>query len=321
MRCLSAQQWRSRRWRLSEPAEKTSLLRRPGALLVGSLVYLGIVFGVMLWRGISIEPEFVVLALLVIAIALGRGLAFIADWGPFLLLFFAYEAMRGFAAKTGFAPHDLSGMERAVFGGNLPTLVLQHSFYHVESVSPQDVAAMFFYFKHFPLPILVGFVFWLRSRDHYRRFIGALLVMAFAAFLTYLFWPSAPPWYQFQEGQVADAQVVHKILNETVDKLWGSNYFVSPIYTHLNPNQFAAFPSLHAAFPALAAVYAWRRYRVLAVGLIVWTAAVFFSIVYLGEHYVVDALDGFLYVAVATILVEGFVSWRGRRATPATPSA
>jgi len=50
---------------------------------------------------------------------------------------------------------------------------------------------------------------------------------------------------------------------------------------------------------------------------------VLFSIVYLGEHYVVDALDGFVYVAAATILVEGFVRWRARRrtSTPATPSA
>ena len=274
----------------------------------------------MLWRGISIEPEWVVLALLVIAIALGRALVFIADWGPFLLLFFAYEAMRGFAAKTGFAPHDLSGLERAVFGGNLPTLVLQHAFYHVERVSPQDVIAMFFYFMHFPLPILVGFVFWLRSREHYHRFIAALLLMAFIAFVTYLFWPSAPPWYQFHEGHVASSEVVHKILNETVDKFWGANYIVSPLYTHLNPNQFAAFPSLHAAFPAVAAVYAWNRYRAISIFLIGWTAAVLLSIVYLGEHYVVDALDGFLYVAVATLLVEGFVRLRARRAT-ATPSA
>src|SRR5207237_8801122 len=106
----------SLRRRLSAPAEPGPGVRRPGVLLIGSLLYLSVVFGVMLWRGVSIEPEWVVLALLVIAIALGRGLTFIADWGPFLLLFFAYEAMRGFASKTGFAPHDLSGLERAVLG-------------------------------------------------------------------------------------------------------------------------------------------------------------------------------------------------------------
>src|SRR5712692_2204754 len=95
--------------------------QRSRLILVGSAAYLVLIFGAMLWRGISIEPEWVVLALLLIAIALGRGRSFIVDWLPFLLLFFAYEAMRGFAAKTGFPPHDLSGLERAVFGGAIPT--------------------------------------------------------------------------------------------------------------------------------------------------------------------------------------------------------
>jgi membrane-associated phospholipid phosphatase len=255
----------------------------------------------------------VVLALLVIAIPLGRGLTFIVDWGPFLLLFLGYEEMRGFAAKTGFAPHDLSGLERALFGGNIPTLVLQHDFYRPGVVSPQDVIALFFYFMHFPLPILVGFVFWLRSREHYHRYIGALLLMSFLAFATYLFFPSAPPWYQLHD--------VVKINNQTVQALWDDRYSVSAIYTSFNPNRFAAFPSLHAAFPALAAVYAWSRYRWLSIGLIAWTACVLLSIVYLGEHYIVDALDGFVYVAVAALLVERFVRWRAGRATPARPSA
>jgi membrane-associated phospholipid phosphatase len=298
---------------LSARAEIARLVRRPGALFVGSLVYLALIFGVMLWRGISIEPEWVVLALLVIAIPLGRGLTFIVDWGPFLLLFLAYEEMRGFAAKTGFAPHDLSGLERALFGGNIPTLVLQHAFYRPGVVSPQDLVALFFYFMHFPLPILVGFVFWLRSRDHYHRYIGALILMSFLAFATYLFFPSAPPWYQLHD--------VVKINNQTVQALWDDRYSVSAIYTSFNPNRFAAFPSLHAAFPALAAVYAWSRYRWLSIGLIAWTACVVLSIVYLGEHYVVDALDGFVYVAVAALLVEGFVRWRAGRAKPARPSA
>jgi len=300
---------------LSAPADPGARLRRrPGALLIGSLVYLAAILGVMLWRGISIEPEWVVLALLVIAVALGRGLAFLADWGPFLILFFAYEAMRGFASKTGFAPHDLSGLERAVFGGSLPTLTLQRDFYHPGVVGPQDLVAMFFYFMHFPLPILVGFVFWLNSRGHYRRYIAALLLMSFIAFITYLFWPSATPWYQVQG--------VYKIIDRTVQVLWPNQYYVSGIYHSFNPNRFAAFPSLHAAFPALAAVYAWHRYRPLSIVLILWSLAVLLSIVYLGEHYVVDALAGYVYVAVAAALVEGFRRWRARRAsTPARPSA
>jgi len=291
--------------------------RRPRLLLIGSVVYLALIFGVMLWRGVSIEPEWTLLALLVVAVALGCGRTFIEDWAPFLLLFFAYEAMRGFAAKTGFAPHDLSGLERAIFGGAIPTLVLQRAFYHPGVVGIQDVVAMIFYFMHFVLPIVVGFIFWLNSREHYRRYIAALLVMSFLAFVTYLFWPSAPPWYQLHD--------VVKINDQTVHSLWGYT-LVSPIYHSFNPNPFAAFPSLHAAYPALATVYAWSRYRALGIGLLIWTAAVLVSIVYLGEHYVVDAVAGFVYVAAAALIVESFMRWRrsrsaGAPARPARPSA
>jgi PAP2 superfamily protein len=305
---------------LSAPAERGAATRRRRALIVGSAVYLVLIFGVMLWRGISIEPEWTLLALLVIAVALGRGRRFIEDWAPFLLLFFAYEAMRGFASKTGFAPHDLSGLERALFGGAIPTLVLQQAFYHPGVIGIQDIVAMCLYFLHFVLPIVVGFVFWVNNREHYWRYIAALLLLCFIAFVTFLFFPSAPPWYQLHG--------VVKINDQTVRGIWGYT-LVTPIYHSFNPNQFAAFPSLHAAFPALAAVYAWGRYRLMAIGLVVWTLAVVVAIVYLGEHYVVDALAGFVYVAVATAIVETVSRrWLHRApaaptapATPATPSA
>ncbi len=237
-------------------------------LLAGSLVYLGLVFGVMLWRGIEIEPQWVALALLVIAVALGRGRQFIFDFFPFLLLFFAYEVMRGFASRTGFPPHDLSVLERPLFGGHVPTLVLQAAFYTPGHIRWLDLAGMFFYFMHFVLPVATGFVLWLSSRELYWRFAAALLLLSF---------------------------LVTKLDLE---------YFVSPIYDHLDPNRYAAFPSLHAAYPVLAAVYAWRLHRTLALVLCAWAGCVWFSVVYLGEHYVVDALDGLVYVAAAVVLVE-----------------
>jgi membrane-associated phospholipid phosphatase len=280
---------------------------------VGSLVYLGLVFGVMLWRGVEIEPQWVVLALLLIALALGRGRQFVFDWLPFLLLFFAYEVMRGFAAKTGFAPHDLSGLERAVFFGRLPTVGLQDALYRPAVIAWWDWATMGFYFLHFVLPVAVGFWFWVNSREHYWRYVAALLLMSFLAFLTYLFYPSTPPWLQFPDG-------VHKITDETVRK-WGVAYYVSPVYTNLNPNRYAAFPSLHAAFPSLAAAYAWRRYRRLAIFLLAWAACVWFSIVYLGEHYVVDALMGLVYVAVAAGVVEWVASRSRVAATLPRPAS
>jgi membrane-associated phospholipid phosphatase len=297
---------------LSKLGTRTAeLRRRPRLLLVASVLYLGLIFGLMLWRGIEIEPEWVVLALLLIAVAMGRGRQFVVDWSPFLVLFLAYEAMRGAAAQTGFASHDVSGLERGLFGGRLPTLVLQHAFFHANTISPWDWAAMFFYFMHFPLPIVVGFLFWANSRDRYWRFIAALLLMSFVAFVTYLLWPTTPPWIEYSK------QVV-KVNDHTI-QLWGVSYYVSPVYTHLNPNKFAAFPSLHAAFPALAAMYAWREYRAVAIGLLAWTACVWVAIVYLGEHYFVDALAGLAYAAFALAVVELFA--RRRAARPARPSS
>jgi hypothetical protein len=263
----------------------------------------------MLWRGIEIEPEWVVLALLLIALAMGRGTQFLKDWTPFLVLFLAYEAMRGFAAKTGFAPHDVSGLERSLFGGQIPTVWLQQHFYDPNRISIQDWLGMFFYFMHFPLPIVVGFLLWTESRELYWRFISALLLLCLIAFLTYLIYPTAPPWYEFPK------QVV-KINNETIRK-WGVSYLISPLYTSFNPNQFAAFPSLHAAFPSLAAIYAYRRHRLLALALVGWTACVWTAIVYLGEHYFVDALAGLVYALVAVAIVETVYR---RWVRPPTPS-
>jgi membrane-associated phospholipid phosphatase len=47
------------------------------------------------------------------------------------------------------------------------------------------------------------------------------------------------------------------------------------------------------------------------------------SIVYLGEHYVVDVLDGLIYVAVAALIVEAINRWWASRpaSRPARPSA
>src|SRR5260370_18348441 len=99
----------------------------------------------MLWRGISIEPEWVVLALLVIAVSLGRGRSFVVDWAPFLILFFAYEAMRGYAGQTGFALPELSGFERSLFCATLPTITLHHPFSNSTAFRLKHLRARFSY--------------------------------------------------------------------------------------------------------------------------------------------------------------------------------
>src|SRR5262245_35772936 len=96
----------------------------------------------MLWRGIEIEPQWVVLALLVIAIALGRGKQFIFDFFPFLLLFFEYYVMRGYVIKTRFVRQRLSVLQRVLYVGHVRPLVLQGDILHPNVVRLLDVVRM-----------------------------------------------------------------------------------------------------------------------------------------------------------------------------------
>lgn len=86
---------------------------------------------------------------------------------------------------------------------------------------------------------------------------------------------------------------------------------VSPYYAALNSNPVAAFPSLHAAFPfigflATREVFA-RRASLVVLG---WCGAVWFSVVNLGEHYVVDMIAGVALAAAAWWVLNHVVAPR-----------
>src|ERR671930_511609 len=59
-----------------------------------------------------------------------RGMVF--DWLPFILFLFAYDYARSIADTTGITPHLAPQLraEKLLFGTPLPTVGLQHHFYH-----------------------------------------------------------------------------------------------------------------------------------------------------------------------------------------------
>ena len=103
--------------------------------------------------------------------------------------------------------------------------------------------------------------------------------------------------------------------------------FVSPLAPNLTLTLGASdvtLAEMTRAYAALAAIYAWSRYRLVAIALIAWTVCVWLAIVYLGEHYFVDALAGLVYALAAVGAVETVARRRhsGPKApTPATPSS
>lgn len=273
-------------------------LRRPGPLVAIAVAYLGLVTGIMIWRGISVSPDYLLFLMVPVAVLSGRFLRFVGDWVPFVAIFLGWEAMRGVAAETGFSPHvgDLAGAERWLFDGRLPTAVLQSTITPSGAGRAVDYLATVVYFCHFAVPLATGLVLWLVDRTQYLRYVTALMGMAFAAFVVFLLLPTAPPWYALNEGVVSG---FHKIIGTTLPSS------VSPYYTSLNPNQVAAMPSLHAAFPLLGALALARVSRRAAWVAGAWSVLVWFCVVYLGEHYVVDVLAGILLAVLSwTVLMR-----------------
>lgn len=292
--------------------------RRPhsGPLVAMAILYLAAVSGFMIWRGISVSPDYLLLLMLPIALVTGRFLRFLRDWVPFILIFLAWEAMRGVAPKTGIPPHvgDLAGLEAAVFGGHLPTVVLQAWLAN----SPGRLvayAATVVYFCHFAFPLGVALALWLVDHRQFIRFTTALMGMAFVAFVIFLLAPTGPPWYADSHGVITG---VTKIISTTLPSA------ISPYYAVLNPNPVAAFPSLHSAFPflgylAIREIFS-RPVSRLALG---WCVAVWFSVVYLGEHYVVDVVAGIGLAAASWWVLNHVVAPRygALRRTPELPAS
>jgi membrane-associated phospholipid phosphatase len=288
--------------------------RNDRILLLAIGAYIALLSGLMIARGVSVTPDVLLVALGLAAVMLGRGRLFFRDWIPFIGLFFAYELMRGYADNFGAQIHaeDVLGVERLLFGGHVPTEVLQSWLHPPTGFDPFARVAVIFYFLHFPLPIAAGFFLWLRRRPVYYDFVAALIVLSMAGFVTYLLLPVAPPWWAHEHGLLPGVQQLRDQGFSELANAAGfsqASYVYSYTFYDINPNEVAAFPSLHAAYPFLAFLFARRAFGRPAWLVLAYAACVWFSIVYLGEHYVVDAIAGVAYALAAYWVVIHGPAW------------
>ena len=279
--------------------DSRGLNRAMTVMLVG---YLALVVVITVVRQVTPTPDIFVIFASIVAVMLGRGKAFLRDWVPFVVIFLAWEAMRGIADDFGAAVHSDSviAVERFVSFGIVPSVELQRLFHTVGSVNFLDVSMSLVYLGHFLLPLLIAFGLWVRSRGQYYQYVVALMLMSFAAFFTALFFPVAPPRFAYQYGE---ALAVHDILHDTLLQL-----HFAPVttwaYGNVIGNPVAAFPSLHAAYPFLGFLVLRRRWPRVAWLMLAYSFVVWFAIMYLGHHYLVDALGGILYAIAAWWLVS-----------------
>jgi membrane-associated phospholipid phosphatase len=241
-------------------------------------------------------PEFLVLCFFIYAAYNKRSKRFVKDWIPFVTLFVSYQAMYGLVGSVAGIVHVSEPItaELQMFG-SIPTVMLQQLY----RMPVLDYLGAFFYSIHFFAPTIFAFFLWRTSPKDYSKYTIALVVLTYSALITFLVYPVAPPWY--------GVRGVTRILFD-VDKSLGVPVYRT-IYDVIEPNQFAAFPSLHSAFPWLITLFALKIGKLKALPILIFPFGVWFSAVYLGEHYIVDVLGGIAYATVAFILVEKLIPY------------
>jgi membrane-associated phospholipid phosphatase len=247
----------------------------------------------------------------------------IRDWLPVLVLLYLYDLSRGVADTLGMPVHVTEPLSADVaMFGVLPTQWLQDRLYDSAEVRWWDVAAAFVYFSHFFVALGIAAALYLRSRLQWVRFVSRLLALSLAGLVTYVLYPAAPPWLAAEAGQGPPVSRISARGWEEVG-LHSATRLVE--IGQVSVNAVAAVPSLHAAFALLVAVFLWPLVHSTWVRLLLaaYPLTMGLTLVYCGEHYVVDVLLGWLYVVGVLALVsyaERWLAWRrGQRKRGSLP--
>jgi PAP2 superfamily protein len=254
-------------------------------------------------------------------------LLFARDWIPVVVLLSIYNLSRGFADGIG-EPHvtELIHADEWMFGwatgGKVPTVWLQQHLYDPSHVKWWEIVVTYVYFSHFVVTLSAAVVLWLISRARWVQFMLRWFVLSLAGLITYFVYPAAPPWWASQYGYLSDPVARLSLRGGQEVGMHGAFSIVRLGQAAANP--VAAIPSLHTAFALFVVAFFLPRVRKRFWPLLLaYPLAMTFTLVYSGEHYVIDVLIGWAYVG-AVFLIVGLAErwWRARRRPrPATAVA
>ena len=204
--------------------------------------------------------------------------------------------------------------DEALFGA-VPSVWLQA---RLVDGSPHwyDIAGALVYITHFVTIPLITAVAWFWLRDRFGQWLTAVLTMSLLGIAGYVAYPAAPPWLAAERGDIGAIDRISHIGWDALG-LDAAGGLVQMGQSGSNP--VAAMPSLHAGAALLVALFLWPSVPWLArVLLAAYALAMAMTLVYTGEHDVVDVLVGWL-VAVVGVGLSLVVARRGRRGS-STPS-
>lgn len=250
----------------------------------------GLLFGLVLARGgAPVLGTALAATAAILYVALERRRADGGFWLLYVAAFLVFAGLRQVVDELG-APVRAGyviALDGSLPGADLPTVWLQRLAFDPGRVAAWDVAAVAVHASYFVVPHVVAFVLWRQGSQLFRRYCLALLGAVYAGLLTCLILPTTPPWLASQEGLLPRVwHVVPGVWNRADEAVYANGEAA------VGPNAVAAMPSLHMAGATLVALVLWRALpwaRPLAVA---YPAAMALTLVYTGEHYVVDVVAG-----------------------------
>ena len=310
------------------PAGRLARLRRPwtwSLSRLGLTAYFVVLAVYVVAVGVPIDRigQSVWILAGIVAARLGRPIRehvrAVLDWLPLLAALILYDHTRGIADTLGIPVRvvELADLERLLFGGILPTAWLQEHAYDPAEPHWWDAAASLVYVTHFVLPWALAAILYVRSRPVWLTYVRRVVLLSYAGLMTYILLPAAPPWYASKYGFVP----------EQMDRVATNGWSVVGLNSagawldqaQAGSNQVAALPSLHAAFALLFSVTLWMlvRNRLLLIVIAAYPVAMALTLIYGGEHYVIDVLLGWVYVGLVLLVSIAWQTWRS--ATPDHP--
>jgi hypothetical protein len=235
------------------------------------------------------------------------------DWLPILVIAAGYDLVRSRAPDL--IPRAVTEpqlrFDEIAFGGTAPSVRLQDAL--VDGGTPHwwDYLAWCTYLSHFVFAPTIAVWLYLRHRPWFHRYAVLMLTVSLCGFLTYFILPAVPPWLASRNGDLAHTtRIVHAVWVDLgvsgAAKVFAGNAKLA--------NPVAALPSLHAAWPFLTLLFLWNKVGRWRWAILAYNAVMVLVLVYGAEHYVSDALLGWLYAGIAFVVVTKLLdrldAWR-----------
>jgi membrane-associated phospholipid phosphatase len=222
--------------------------------------------------------------------------------------FALFSIVRSFADETGVATHvdDLVIAEKTLAFGTVPTVWLQMHLRDPTQIGWLDRATTYVHWSYFVLPHIFAAYLFLERRDLFERYVLLFVgVLASGLAIAFVF-PAAPPWVASLTGHL---DPTYKVVTEVGSELNANIYWQFETQLRAS-NPVAAMPSVHMATSVAVLLIAFRVSRPLGMIALAYNAAMAFSLVYVGEHYVVDIMAG---VLVTVAVYTATALWLRRR--------